>query len=239
MICQSGGASWLSCSRIKSGYSGASTTQCLPLRPFQASRLVGRRLGRLKNCLRWGEYIFADVYQQWRLYGVGSEYCAEIGCGSGRITRQLCSNFHRVSGIDLSPEQLQTARQLLGESVENATLIPVPEPALPLPDFSCDAVFSSEVFQRFDDDRPLRAYLQEAYRILISGGTICFQLPVRGIHSANLLSSTGRNLLLRILRQLGRRRVMVYRHYKAESVFEMLMQTGFEDIEMRVFHASQ
>ena len=200
---------------------------------------MGRRLGRLKNCLRWGECIFADVYQQWRQYGVGSEHCVEIGCGSGRITRQLCSNFHRVSGIDVSPEQLQAARQLLGESVENATLILVAEPAIPLPDFSCDAVFSCEVFQHFDDERPLRAYLQEAYRILISGGTVCFQLPVRGLHSATLLSFTARNLLLQILRALGRRRMMVYRQYKAESVLEMLMQIGFEDIEMRVFHASR
>lgn len=211
---------------------------------FAVATLPGKQVGgkapwTVEELLEMGRMYFADVYQQWRQYGVGSEHCVEIGCGSGRITRQLCSNFHRVSGIDVSPEQLQTARQLLGESVENATLILVAEPALPFPDFSCDAVFSCEVFQHFDDDRPLRAYLQEAYRILISGGTICFQLPVRGLHSATLLSSTARNVLLRILRQLGRRRMMVYRQYKAESVFEMLMQTGFEDIEMRVFHASQ
>ena len=127
---------------------------------FPGKQIGGQAPWTAEDLLEMGRMYFADVYRQWRQYGVGSEHCVEIGCGSGRITRQLCSHFRRVTGIDVSPEQLQVARQLLGETADNATFILVAEPVLPLPDLSCDAIFSCEVFQHFDDDRPLHAYLQ-------------------------------------------------------------------------------
>src|SRR6476620_5701387 len=56
--------------------------------------------------LETGRLYFADVYRHWRQYGVGSEHCAEIGCGSGRVTRQLVAHFRRVTAQDVSPDQL-------------------------------------------------------------------------------------------------------------------------------------
>ncbi|MFO0809716.1 MAG: class I SAM-dependent methyltransferase [Gemmataceae bacterium] len=188
--------------------------------------------------LETGRRYFADVYRQWRQYGVGAEHCVEIGCGSGRITRPLAAHFGRVTALDVSPEQLANARRLLGADADRVTLALAVEPAIPLADASCDAVFSCEVFQHFDSDRPVAAYLREAGRVLTPGGSVCFQVPVYGVHAASLLASRFRNGLLRLLRRLGRRRMMIYRQYRADAVFRLLDDAGLRDAEMRLFRAA-
>lgn len=60
-----------------------------------------------------GRRYFAAVWCQWQQFGVGSQHCAEIGCGAGRITNQLVRNFQSVTGVDVSPNQLARARELL------------------------------------------------------------------------------------------------------------------------------
>jgi SAM-dependent methyltransferase len=189
--------------------------------------------------LETGRRYFADVYRQWQQYGVGTGHCAEIGCGSARITKQLAAHFDRVTAVDVSPGQLETARKLLGGDADRVTLALVAEAALPLEKESCDGVFSCEVFQHFDDDRGLEAYIGEAHRVLRPGGTLCFQVPLAGVQPRALLSSPLRTWLLTLLRRLGRRRMMIYRRYQAERVFAMLIETGFHDPELRVFHADQ
>ncbi len=186
-----------------------------------------------------GRRYFSEVWRQWRQFGAGSEHCVEIGCGAGRITNQLIQVFEQVTAIDVSPHQLAQASELLGEELRRVTLTCVTNPEIPLPDRSCDAVFSCEVFQHFDTDKPFGEYLYESFRVLRAGGTICFQIPVHGIHPATFLSSTVRSLLLRALRRLGRRRMMIYRRYRATSVLRLLRVTGFRDLEMRLFHAEE
>jgi ubiquinone/menaquinone biosynthesis C-methylase UbiE len=189
--------------------------------------------------LEVGRLYFADVYRHWQQYGVGSEHCVEIGCGSGRITRQLISRFRRVTALDVSVEQLQNARRLLGASASGVALTLVSEPILPLPNVSCDAVFSCEVFQHVDTHQPIADYLREAHRVLVPGGTVCFQLPVRGVHRSSFLSSRARTAMLRLLRRLGRRRMMIYRQYPADLVFRLLTDAKFQNLEMRLFQAAQ
>lgn len=193
----------------------------------------------VEEFLEMGRRYFADVYRQWQQYGVGAEHCVEIGCGSGRITRQLLGHFRRVTGVDVSQDQLDNARRLLGPDAERLALARVSEPVLPLAGASCDGVFSCEVFQHFDTPQPLGEYLREASRVLGAGGTVCFQVPVRGVHPASLLSSAIRTAVLRLLRRLGRRRMMIYQRYRANLVFELLAQAGFRDLEMRLFQAAE
>ena len=189
--------------------------------------------------LEMGRLYFTDVWRQWRQFGVGSFHCIEIGCGSGRITSQLAQVFDQVTALDVSPEQLARASALLGENRQRVTLARVSSPAIPLPDACSDAVFSCEVFQHFDSDAPFNAYMREAFRVLQTGGTICFQIPVRSVHRASLLALPFRTQLLRLLRLLGRRRMMIYRQFGAPQVFDTLTTTGFRDLEMRVFRAAE
>lgn len=115
----------------------------------------------------------------------------------------------------------------------------VTDPEIPVPDASCDAVFSCEVFQHFDSDLPFDCYLGEAFRVLQPGGTLCFQVPVHGAHAASFLSSRLRLRLLRVLRKMGRRRMMMYRHYRVPTVLNTLRTLGFRDLERRMFQAEE
>lgn len=186
-----------------------------------------------------GRRYFADVGRQWRQYGAGTDHCVEIGCGSGRITRQLASHFRRVTAIDVSPAQLESARRLLGPEVDNVAFALVSEPVFPLAEGGCDGVFCCEVFQHLDPASALGVYLREAHRVLGPGGTVCFQVPVRGVQPPSPLSSPVRNAVLRLLRRLGRRRMMIYRQYRAPLVFGLLTEAGFTEVEMRVFRAAE
>jgi len=124
--------------------------------------------------------------------------------------------------------QLEKAAALITPHVTNVEFKLVSETIIPVADGSCDAVFSCEVFPHFDDHRPISEYCSVAYRALRSGGTMCFQLPVQGppAHNANLLRSAR---ILRLLWRLGRRRMMVYRLYRAELILGVLRQRGFQD----------
>ena len=186
-----------------------------------------------------GRRYFADVVRQWQQYGAGADHCVEVGCGAGRITRQLARHFCRVSALDVSPAQLEIARRLLGSEGDNIEFSLVDGPRFPLENASCDAVFSCEVFQHLDPASALGSTLVEAHRVLQPGGTVCFQVPLRGIQPASLLASGPRNALLRLLRRLGRRRLMIYRQYRAAYVFRALADSGFGDIELRVFRAAE
>lgn len=100
-------------------------------------------------------------------------------------------------------------------------------------------MFSCEVFQHLDSDDPVRAYLVESFRVLAKEGTVCFQVPVRGLHPWSFLSSRTRYLLLLGLRKLGRRRMMMYRRFRADAVLKILESIGFVDVELRLFHADE
>lgn len=189
--------------------------------------------------LESGRRYFADVWRQWRQFGVTTSHCVEIGCGSARITTQLALVFDRVTALDVSPDQLARAAEMLGDRRDRVTLACVGQPEIPLPDACADAVFSCEVFQHFDSEAPFNDYMREASRVLRSGGTMCFQRPVRGIHAASLLASPVRTLALRLLRLLGRRRMMIYRRVDANQVMRTLASLGFTDIELRVFHVAE
>jgi ubiquinone/menaquinone biosynthesis C-methylase UbiE len=189
--------------------------------------------------LETGRRYFEAVALHWRRYGMGSRHCVEIGCGAGRITAQLARCFGAVTALDVSSAQLAHARTLIGDAWGRVNFQLVEAPEIPLPVDSCDGVFSCEVFQHFDSDTGLRAYAAEAFRVLESQGTICFQVPLAGMQRRSLLASPLRNALLRLLRRWGRRRMMIYRLYRADEVLQMLTQFGFVAVELQVFQAAE
>ena len=145
----------------------------------------GARAWTAEEFLADGATYFAPVRQQWAHYGMGSSHCLEIGAGSGRLTKQLLATFRRVTAVDVSAAQLENAKRLLGEDSSRVTFALVEQPAFPVPDASADGLFTAEVFQHFASFAPIEAYLRDGFRALMSGGTVCFQLPVLGLHSVS------------------------------------------------------
>lgn len=191
----------------------------------------------VEEVLEQGRAYFADVLPHWQQYGMQRRHCIEIGCGTGRLTRQLVDHFDRVTAVDVSADQLASARLLLGDQTNRVALMLVAAPLLPVPDGVADGVFTCEVFQHFDSDTPVFSYLRESYRALAPGGTTCFQVPLKGVTPDTALSSHWRTLLLRVARVLGRRRMMIYRRYDARVMLRTLEEIGFVRVQLRVIRS--
>jgi len=104
------------------------------------------------------------------------EHVLELGCGTGNDLLTIAPRVGaagRVFGIDISPRMLDVAREKLAKSVP---LAPVElkegdARALPYPDHSFDAVYSSFTLELFPmDDLPL--VLSEVRRVLRRPGRL-------------------------------------------------------------------
>ena len=199
----------------------------------------GKRPWRPDEFLDSGTAYFDDVVRQWRQYGIGTQCCIEIGCGAGRITRHLLDSFERVVAVDVSPDQIDVARRLLGTDASRVTFLVVDEPRVGVEPESCDGMFSCEVFQHFSDYSMFEQYLRQVYIAMRPGGTAAFQLPVIGLHPHSPLWQRARQAIRTAARALGVRRMMEYRYFNAPRVLATLRDTGYVDSELRAFPVAE
>jgi len=102
--------------------------------------------------------------------------CLEYGCGAGRDTRWLCSEFGRVIAMDISSSHLEVAAKAVGAQHPNAQFVEVQDlSAYPrLPEF--DLLFSLLVLQH--NPPPLIAFILDSLLgRLRQGGIAYFQVP--------------------------------------------------------------
>ena len=90
----------------------------------------------------------------------------EVGCGEGRVTRDLAKRGHRVVGVDATADLIRLAR----DADPANTYLRCDAAALPFADGSFDlAVFYNSLMD-VDD---MEAALQEATRVLRPDGVLC------------------------------------------------------------------
>src|ERR1035438_2308711 len=117
-----------------------------------------------------GESDWRDFLGHWQHYGVSKQSCLEIGCGAGRITKQLASYFDRVYAVDISSEMISCAqRAVKGGNVEFSVIDGL---HLPQGDGSVKAIFTTIVLQHLDNKEIGFSYFREFYRVLAADGTI-------------------------------------------------------------------
>jgi SAM-dependent methyltransferase len=103
-----------------------------------------------------------------RLLGSGSGRCLDLCCGTGLHLPALLALGWKVTGVDISADQLRLARERVGEGAE---LIRADATALSFPDGHFDAVIS--MFSHTDvDDFP--ALVREGARVLRFGGAFVY-----------------------------------------------------------------
>ncbi|GAC1650348.1 MAG: hypothetical protein NVS4B12_20080 [Ktedonobacteraceae bacterium] len=95
----------------------------------------------------------------------------EFGCGAARWSIALAQQGARPVGIDISSQQLQHARHLMGEAGVHFPLIETSAESVPLPDASFDIVFCDWGAMTFCD--PYHT-VPEAARLLRAGGLFAF-----------------------------------------------------------------
>ena len=90
----------------------------------------------------------------------------EVGCGEGRVCRDLGARGHRLTGLDASPTLVRAARERdpRGEYVVGRA------EALPFTDAAFDLVVSYNALMDVDD---MPRAVSEAARVLRPGGRLC------------------------------------------------------------------
>lgn len=100
----------------------------------------------------------------------------DLGCGEGRLGRDLAALGHDVVGVDASPTLLAAAREASPEQ----ELHLADAASLPLPDAAFDLVVA---FMSLQDVDALDAAILEAARVLAPGGRLCIAI-VHPLNSA-------------------------------------------------------
>jgi SAM-dependent methyltransferase len=108
---------------------------------------------------RYREAFFALVPQP-------GERTIEIGCGEGRVSRDLGSRGHRVVGVDSARALVAAAR----EADPGGDYVVADAASLPFPDESFDIAVAYNSLMDIDD---IEAAIREAARVLRSGSRFC------------------------------------------------------------------
>ena len=124
------------------------------------------------NWVRWARTPGHDAYWFYRdsffdaiVPGPG-RLTLELGCGEGRVTRDLTARGHRVLSLDGSPTLLRHAR----EADPTGRYVLGDAPALPVADRAVDLVVAYNSLMDFDD---MPAALGETARVLEPGASLC------------------------------------------------------------------
>jgi SAM-dependent methyltransferase len=98
----------------------------------------------------------------------------ELGCGTAYFSAWLARRGARVVGVDPTPAQLQTAREMQAEFGPSFPLVEAFAEEVPLPDASFDLAVSEWGASVFAD--PNR-WIPEAHRLLRPDGRLVFMRP--------------------------------------------------------------
>lgn len=181
-----------------------------------------------------GAADWATFHRQWGQYARIGGTCVEIGCGAGRMTKQLVTAFSSVYAVDVSERMLELTR----EAVPNAETVITDGTRLPLEDGIADAAFSCHVLQHLENAAAVTAALVDIHRVLRPGGTAMLHLLIgeRFPSAPRRLRSEARLRWTR-LRNANRGAYSRVRRYYPSEVRAMFEHAGFSDVELREFSA--
>jgi ubiquinone/menaquinone biosynthesis C-methylase UbiE len=126
---------------------------------------------RAQGWLDWARTPVHDAYWTYReaffaLVPAPGAATLEVGCGEGRVARDLAARGHRVTGLDASPTLLHAAAQADPDS----RYVEGPAEALPFDDGAFDLVVA---YNSLMDVADMPAAVREAGRVLAPGGRLC------------------------------------------------------------------
>ena len=140
----------------------------------------------------------ADLDQLLELGGVAiqpRDRVVEIGCGVGRLTREIAARAAAVEAIDVSERMLELAREHNPQLTNVSWLLGDGESLRPVQDAGADLCISHVVFQHIPDPLITLDYVREMGRVLKPGGSSTFQISNQpSIHSVDGREGLGSKL---------------------------------------------
>jgi 2-polyprenyl-3-methyl-5-hydroxy-6-metoxy-1,4-benzoquinol methylase len=119
---------------------------------------------------RWGK-AYEFYLREW-LPSDPNAAILEVACGGGRLLHFLkARGYVRISGVDISPEQVRLSRQVVG-NVEEANAVEF----LGKHGDAYDLIVGLDIVEHFNKDEALR-FLEACYRALMPGGRLILQTP--------------------------------------------------------------
>jgi SAM-dependent methyltransferase len=100
--------------------------------------------------------------------GLAGQRILDLGTGTGALARQFARQGAVVTGIDVSAEQIATARRLAAEERLSVDFSVHPAELLPWPAASFDVATANQCWLYFDKDR----VIGELRRVLAPGGVL-------------------------------------------------------------------
>jgi len=190
-----------------------------------------------------GKPDWEDFRARWEQYGLDRDSCVEIGCGAGRMTRQMAEHFGVVHAFDISEDMLGYARKNV--TARNVEFRRTSGADLPVFDCTIASVFSCHVFQHFDSLDVARHYFLESYRVLCEGGTLMVHVPIYRwpnhsrvygwIHRwQSRVDDCKAAINRRLIRAGIFRPLMRVLAYPIDWIFHELPKMGFERVELAV-----
>jgi len=208
----------------------------------------GRRRGEVNE---WTDVEFYDLGRsdwrdfstRWNRYGYNRDSCLEIGCGAGRITKQLYKEFQMVHALDVSIDMINYAQKTVTRN--NVTWHVSDGTSIPLQDGLVSSVFSCHVFQHFPSEKDGLSYFEEIYRVLKPDGTMMIHLPLhdfptvngkfsklaRRLYSFFLVLTSVKADIRRWQMRRGGRKYMHGISYETPQLYKKLKRIGFGKIE--------
>lgn len=124
-----------------------------------------------RNWIAWARTPNHDAYWEYspgffELVPPPGRATLEIGCGEGRVARDLARRGHRVTGVDSSPTLLAAAQELQPDAEFHLA----DAAALPFPDASFDVVVAYNSLMDIED---MPGAVRDAARVLEPGGCFC------------------------------------------------------------------
>jgi SAM-dependent methyltransferase len=127
------------------------------------------------NWLRWARTPGHDAYWYYRdgffdrIVPPPGDATLEIGCGEGRVARDLSARGHRIVALDRAPTLLDAARR----ADPRGSYLVADAAKLPFPERSFDVVVA---YNALMDTEDMPAVVREVGRVLRPGGTFCISV---------------------------------------------------------------
>jgi len=166
----------------------------------------------------------------------------ELGCGTGYFGAWLTkAGAKRVVGVDVTPAQLQTAREMNRDFGLGLEFIEANAEDVPLPDASFDIAFSEYGASIWCD--PYR-WIPEAARLLRTGGELIFMRHSDLVMVCSLDEEKVGERLVLALRGMNRLDwtsdgPSTEFHIGVSELFQLLRRTGFEVLDFRQIYAPE